>query len=174
MDNRQMAQDYQVNCANRHRCEEVFVIGDQVMLSASNIKLATNAKQPSWKLLHKFLGPYKIIKVISEVAYKLDLPSTLSIHPVFHVSLLTWYHDSDPNMFSNCIVPPPPPVILDTGPEYEVEYILDKQTFQCQVQYLIKWVGYSPHNASWELIKNLTNAAALIADFEHNLAGGQS
>ena len=42
------------------------------------------------------------------------------------MSLLTHYHGSDPSMFPNRIVPPPPPTILDTGPEYEVESILDK------------------------------------------------
>jgi hypothetical protein len=88
-DNLRTAQDYQANYANRHRREEEFVIGDQVMLSAAHIKLTTNAKRPSPKLLHKFVGPYKIIKVISPVAYKLDLPSTLAIHPIFHVSLLS-------------------------------------------------------------------------------------
>ena len=96
------------------------------MLSAANIKLATNTKRPSHKLLHRSLGPYKVIKIISEVAYKLDLPSSLKIHLVFHVSLLTQYHASDPGIFPDRTFPPPPPAILDTGPEYEVESILDK------------------------------------------------
>ena len=102
------------------------------------------------------------------MAYKLDLPATLAIHPVFHVSLLTHYHDSDSNVFPNRVVLPPPPVILDAGPEYEVESILDKQTFHYQVQYLVKWVGYPLNDTSWESIKNLTNSAALIAEFEQD------
>ena len=102
------------------------------------------------------------------MAYKLDLPATLVIHPVFHVSLLTRYHNSDSNVFSDQVVLPPPPVILDAGPEYEVESILNKRTFRRQVQYLVKWVGYSLNDASWEIIKNLTNSAVLIAEFEQD------
>src|ERR1035441_8398751 len=99
------------------------------MLSAANIRLATNVKRPSHKLLHQSLGPYKVVKVISDVAYKLNLPATLKIHPVFHVSLLTRYHASDPDIFPNQVTPPPPPTVVNTKPEYEVEAILNKWTF---------------------------------------------
>ena len=40
---------------------------------------------------------YEIIKVISKVAYKLELPETLRIHPVFYISLLKRYN---PNFFN--------------------------------------------------------------------------
>ena len=103
--------------------------------------------------------------------YKLNLPATLKIHPVFHVSLLTHYHASDPDIFPNRVTPPPPPTVVDTEPEYEVEAILDKRTFRRQLQYLVKWVGYPAHDASWEPVKNLSNSVDLVADFEHQLDG---
>ncbi|XP_070040941.1 uncharacterized protein [Nicotiana tomentosiformis] len=41
------------------------------------------------KLSPRYIGPYKIIRKIGQVAYELDLPSDLeSVHPVFHVSML--------------------------------------------------------------------------------------
>ncbi|XP_070049077.1 uncharacterized protein [Nicotiana tomentosiformis] len=37
----------------------------------------------------RYIGPYKIIRKVSQVAYELDLPSKLEfVRPVFHVSML--------------------------------------------------------------------------------------
>ena len=73
--------------------------------------------------------------------------------------------------FPDQITPPPSPTILDTEPEYEVETILDKRTFRRQTQYLVKWVGYPAHDASWEPVKNLSNTMDLITEFEQHLDG---
>ncbi|XP_015161579.1 uncharacterized protein [Solanum tuberosum] len=41
------------------------------------------------KLSPRYIGPYKIIQRIGQVAYELEIPQELStIHPVFHVSML--------------------------------------------------------------------------------------
>ena len=44
------------------------------------------------KLSPRYIGPYKIVERIREVAYRLELPSYLDhIHDVFHVSMLRKY-----------------------------------------------------------------------------------
>jgi hypothetical protein len=45
-------------------------------------------KQPSTKLDHKKLGLFKIKRVAGLVNYKLVLPKTINIYPVFHILLL--------------------------------------------------------------------------------------
>ncbi|XP_070036161.1 uncharacterized protein [Nicotiana tomentosiformis] len=41
------------------------------------------------KLSLRYVGPYKIIQRISQVAYKLELPPEMSlVHPMFYVSML--------------------------------------------------------------------------------------
>nr|XP_009803435.1 PREDICTED: uncharacterized protein LOC104248809 [Nicotiana sylvestris] len=41
------------------------------------------------KLILRYVGPYRIIQNIGQVAYKLELPPEMSlVHPVFHVSML--------------------------------------------------------------------------------------
>jgi hypothetical protein len=44
-------------------------------------------KQPSTKLDHKKLGPFKIKRIIRPINYELVLPKTINIHPVFYISL---------------------------------------------------------------------------------------
>ena len=58
--------------------------GDLVFLDRRHIK----TQRPCLKLDHKKLGPFKVKRRINPVAYELSLPSTMRIHPVFHVSLL--------------------------------------------------------------------------------------
>jgi hypothetical protein len=40
------------------------------------------------KLAPKYYGPYKVLQRIGSMAYKLELPPSLHVHPFFHVSCL--------------------------------------------------------------------------------------
>ena len=68
------------------KCQEapVFEKGKKVFLLQRNIK----TKQPSNKLDHKKLGLFKISKKIGKLNYKLQLPETMQIYPVFYVLLI--------------------------------------------------------------------------------------
>jgi len=50
--------------------------------------------------------------------------------------------------------------------EYLVEKILDKKVVDGEVQYLIKWDGWSLDHSTWEPIENLKNIKDLIESFE--------
>jgi len=81
----------------------------------------------------------------------------MKIRPLFHVLLLEPYVSST---IPNRTHPPPPPVGVDSEPEYEVEEILDSKYVRKRLFYLVKWKGYSQCDNSWQpasFVKNLPN-----------------
>ena len=113
----QAAQDRQKYYYDKNVRPVSFAVGQKVLLSTKNI----NLKHPgSNKLLPRWIGPYTILEQVGAISFKLDLPDTLQrLHPVFHASLLTKYHDKGGYR-------PLPPILMEDGSlEYEVERILD-------------------------------------------------
>ena len=68
----------------KHSVGPTLKEGDKVYLLRKNIV----TKRPSDKLDHKKLRLFKITKKKRPVNYRLKLPKTIRIYPVFYVSLL--------------------------------------------------------------------------------------
>lgn len=160
-----LAKANQERNANRHRRDVEYHVGDQVLLNSNHINLASQALRPSKKLQHRFIGPYQITAKVSPVAYKLELPSDLRIHPVFHVSLLRHYQDPTKIEHRTIGTPPPPAITIEDHQEYEVERILDQRTRFHRKEFLVKWVGYPDYDATWEPESNLKNASDHLQEF---------
>jgi len=72
--------------ANKKRSDiEKYKVGDLVMLSTKDLKYQM-VRRRTEKLTERFVGPYKVRKIISSNMVKLKLPSTVKIHLVVNVS----------------------------------------------------------------------------------------
>ena len=154
--NLRAAQERQAKYANMARRDYTFRVGDQVLLSSKDI----NIKDLTPKLRLKYQGPWKITQVISPVAYKLELPASMKIHPVFHISKLARYHANTfplPREFNR----PPPVTTIDGQPAYEVEAIVGKRIVNGSVKYEVKWRGYPDSENTLEPLDHLRAPAVM-------------
>ena len=130
-----------------------FSMGDWVMLASTNLR----QRRPNKKLSDRYLGPFKVIGVVGEQAYELELPEKWTIHPVFHVSLLEPYKSrpgEDPASH-------PEAALLDEDEEwYEIEEILDDRRRRGRTEYLVRWTGYTPAHDQWVTEADLGGAEA--------------
>lgn len=161
------AQQRQKAYADQFRRDAEYAVGAEVMLSTKHINIKMKGTS---KLLPRWVGPFKVLQRVNPVAYKLELPASLKIHPVFHASLLKAY-------LPGRVSPPPPPEIVDDEFEWEVEAVLAHKEVQTgrkknrartpvfKRQYLVKWLGYDEANNTWEPEENLANSSELIAEY---------
>ncbi|THH10143.1 hypothetical protein EW146_g8459, partial [Bondarzewia mesenterica] len=140
--------------------------GDKVWLEAKN--LATT--HPSAKLAPQRYGPFTVLDTPSPVNVRLKLPNGWNIHPVFHISLITPYIETTthgPNFER-----PNPPDFIDNEEAYEVESLLDSRMFHGNLQYLVRWKGYSPADDEWmfreDLEEDMVDAQDTFEEFHRS------
>jgi len=119
--------------ADRKRGEvDDYKVRDLVMLSTKDLKYQMIGRRIE-KLTERFVGPYKIKKIISMNMVELELPSTIRIHPVVNVSRIHRYIGQVEGQRRE----QPTPVIIEGEEEWEVEKILNKQQIQGKDKYLV-------------------------------------
>lgn len=132
--------------ADKRRSERSFQVGESVYLKLQPYVQSSLAPRANQKLAFKFFGPFKIIGKMGSVAYKLDLPTSCSIHDVFHVSQLKKAIPSSIQVSSS---------IPDISSSLQFpEKVLAKRMSSRGVdpvhQVLVKWSGWPSSLATWE------------------------
>jgi len=115
-----------------------YKVGDLVMLSTKDLKYQMVGRRTE-KLTERFVGPYKIKKIISSNVVELELPSIVKIHPVVNVSRIQQYVEQVEGQRKE----QPAPVIIEGEEEWEVERILNKWRIRGKDRYLVCWKGFT-------------------------------
>jgi hypothetical protein len=139
---------------DKKRSERQFQEGDLVFVKLQPYVQSTLAPRANQKLAFKYFGPYKVLARIGTVAYRLELPSSSSIHPVFHVSQLkpTVLHGLpvSSDLPSDIELPRVPLSILQRR-------LVSDGTNQVD-QVLVRWSDWPIDMATWEDLASLRQA----------------
>ena len=120
----------------------VFKEGDQVLLHTRNYpSLKTH------KLSSPFVGPFKILRMISPTVAQLDIPpnvATAKMHRNINIEQLKLF------VPDTAAAPPPPPIQHSKNgvKKYIIDKIVGERTHYHRLQFKIKWKGYD--DETWE------------------------
>ncbi|XP_027181721.1 uncharacterized protein LOC113780102 [Coffea eugenioides] len=147
----QTAQSRQKSYKDNRRKDLEFAVGDQVFLKITPLK-ASLITGKGKKLQPKFVGPYKILQRVGNVAYRLELPPSLSrIHNIFHVLMLKKYHPDPSHVLQ------PENIGIDEALTYEEKSIklLDHKMKGLRNKRIplvkILWRNHGLEEATWEV-----------------------
>ncbi|WJZ90968.1 hypothetical protein VitviT2T_010081 [Vitis vinifera] len=77
--------------ADKKRRHTKYKVGDMVLVKL--LPQQFKSLRPVRKgLVRRYEGPFPILGKVGKVSYRVELPSRLKIHPVFHASYLKPYH----------------------------------------------------------------------------------
>ena len=143
------------------RGADKFDVGDKVWLDSKNLALVHESRKIA-PLRH---GPFVIKDVIGPITYRLVLPTTWKIHPVFTVDRLTRFQENDihgPNYTK------PPPDLIDGTDEYKVEAILKHRVKgrKKKLSLLVAWKGYPASENTWLSESDFVNAPDVLLDYK--------
>ena len=156
--NLKFAQEMQKRQADKYRRKVNYKVGDQVFITTANMSSLSSKLRP------KYIGPYPIKKVLSDLVVELDLPSSLEIHPRVHVDKIKLcnkshdrYHFPNRQQINRQLAP----LGKRKSKEFEVEDIINERKIGNSIQYLVRWKGWPIEDSTWESAKTLKNARAL-------------
>ncbi|KAH9660390.1 hypothetical protein KPL70_024180 [Citrus sinensis] len=147
-DNLEAAQSRMKFFADKKRTERVFAKGDWVYLRLQPYRQSTLHPNGTHKLSLRYYGPFWILSRIGTMAYKLDLPATSKVHPVFHVSCLKrklGVHTPSQQLPDSLYV-----VAWEWQPLAILDHGIFKRNNRPATKLLVQWQGQSKEEATWE------------------------
>ncbi|XP_042974628.1 uncharacterized protein LOC122306261 [Carya illinoinensis] len=80
--------NYEKCTARNDEVENELLTRDEILATLQPYGQATLKRKLNLKLSKRYYGPFKVLGKLGEVAYRLELPPTSKLHPIFHVTVL--------------------------------------------------------------------------------------
>lgn len=141
--------------------QPAYTVGQRVWFSTQNLGI----RHPSMrhKLLPKYWGPFKVLRLVGRLAVKLDFPEHLKIHRVVSVSLTKPYKSR--------VGAANEPVVIQGQQEWELEDILahsiHSSRHKSTVEFRVLWKG--PFEDSWHDPCDFANSQDVLRKYLYRL-----
>jgi hypothetical protein len=149
-ENLRAARSRQEHYANKRRQPLDFLVGDHVYLKVSPMK-GVKRFRIKGKLAPHYIGQFPVLEKCGNMAYQLELPSSLAeVHDIFHMLQLKKCLKAPVNV----VLPEVAPLEADLiYPEYPVK-ILDQKdcvTWCKSIKFFkVQWGNHTEEEATWE------------------------
>ena len=162
-----LAQDRQAKAYDKKRRPvEEMKVGDYALVNPHSLELVDVAGTGK-KLIQRMIGPFEVVERINPMVYRLRLPDSYSMHPVFNLEHLKKYTPSPDEFGERTELPSTRE--LRASEEYEVEAILGHRLIgkkrANRRMFLVRWKDYGPADDSWVSEYDLRNSAQLKRDY---------
>ena len=144
-----------------------LVVGSKVMVDSTNLILPGHRQRPSKKFLSQRIGPRMIIKKISDVSYRLEMPRPWRGFCDFHASNLTHVPDDTFTVRAK-----PEPELIDNESQWVVKTLAAHRTFYRKHQYFVVYKGYTVDEGQWRYRTDLQStcpALVKLADSKYGI-----
>jgi transposase InsO family protein len=131
----------------RHR-ELEFAVGDWVWLRLLHRPTQSLEPRAKGKLDPRYMGPFRIVERIGQVAYRLALPEGARLHDVFHVGLLKPFYGAPPP------VPPPLPALEEGHLVSVPAKVLQARRTLDSWELQVEWEGEPDKEITWEPLQD--------------------
>ncbi|KAE8715253.1 Detected protein of unknown function [Hibiscus syriacus] len=142
-----------------------FEVGDLVLAKLANVLRHADVHKG---LVRRYEGPFRVVKRVGTMAYKLELPPTIRAYPVIHVSLLKPYHQDteDPDRGKSHRAPVGVAISYDKEiQDIQAERVIRRPGHRPRHEYFVLWKGQPECEGSWEHAEGLWQFKTRIDQF---------
>jgi hypothetical protein len=155
-------QESQIKAYNSKCKEVIYSVGDLVLIDPHKLNLL-EVKGEGRKLMQRRIGPFEVMEVINDNAYRLRLPNSYPMHNVVNVAHLRPYRPAGDNSrphLSN------PRDNIRVSEEFEVDDVVGHRRQKGKTLFRVRWKGYGAQEDTWVTERDLRNAPEILGNYK--------